>query len=332
MQNGADVVIEMPFNIAVQPAHLFAKGAILQLNALGVEAICFGVEHPEYNFASLAKEATIISKNFKNYRQTFASIYYQQLAEKTGINLVEANDILALEYAKAIYEQQLPIKLIPIKRIMAGYHDIVLPVTQQEQKFMITSATAIRAHIKNKDVVKYLPKTLNLAQLQPTKSFTTAWWPLLHYRLQTASLAELSAIYQVNDGLENLFQEASYKFNDFTDFFKYVKSKRYSNARIQRTLLYILLNVKPHEMQVNDNNYENRLLGYNGQGQRWLKANKKSLAKPLISKVNKDLRKNNYALQYRVDKIYQQFSNKQIEQNIGRIPIDIENSLTIVKK
>ncbi|MBM7544502.1 putative nucleotidyltransferase [Weissella beninensis] len=332
LYNGADIIIEMPFNVAVQPAHLFAKGAILQLQALGVEEISFGVEHPEYDFAALAKEASIISEAFSNYKQTFASIYYTQLAEKTGIKLESANDILALEYAKAIYEQNALIKIHPIKRIAAGYHDRELPINMNNAEVNIASATAIRQHLHDQRVVRYLPSSMDLTKSYPVKNFAVHWWPLLHYRLQTASLTELQQIYQLNDGLEHLFQETSYQVNEFQAFFDKVKSKRYSNARIQRTLLYTLLNVTTNEMIVDECNLQNRLLGYTSIGRAWLKRNKKIMKKPLISKINKDLRKNKYALQYRVDKIYQQFTECKQEQNIGRKPIDIENSLTIIKK
>ncbi|QBO35453.1 nucleotidyltransferase [Periweissella cryptocerci] len=316
LQNGADLVFELPFSAAVQPAHLFARGAVEQLMALGVSEIVFGVEHAEYNFLDLARKMPTQAAEFQRYNQTFASAFNTELAQATGVRLDDPNDILAFGYARAIIELNADIKLTPIQRVQAGYHDDNLPEAGH-----IASATAIR--MSTADVAQYVPQQTaqDLALGADVTPFSVGWWPLLRYRLQTTSAQDLAHIYQMNEGLEHRIKEASYRYTDFASFMDQVKTKRFTYARIQRVLLYTLLNVTDDDMHNAMAHPMLHLLGYSNSGQTWLRTNKKDFTLPLISKVNRELRQGEYELQYRVDSIYGQLKGDKRDQNIGRVPL-----------
>ena len=90
VMNGVDLVIELPVFYAVQPAHRFAGGALSLLNALGVDSIVFGSEHPEWDFARLVKaEEAFNQESFNKYNATYATQFNEQLKEQTGVTLVD---------------------------------------------------------------------------------------------------------------------------------------------------------------------------------------------------------------------------------------------------
>lgn len=80
LQSGADLVFEMPFSTAVEPADLFSLGNIEQLSKLGVTDLVFGVEDANLNFAYLGGKIAEIPQNhmdFKDYSQTYSTQYNQ---------------------------------------------------------------------------------------------------------------------------------------------------------------------------------------------------------------------------------------------------------------
>lgn len=74
--------MELPFNVTVQPAHLFAQGAVTLLHQLGVQKLVFGAEHPEMDFARLVQNRPIEVEQFKRFDQTYATAYQQHLTQK----------------------------------------------------------------------------------------------------------------------------------------------------------------------------------------------------------------------------------------------------------
>lgn len=140
LHNGADLMVELPVFDAVQPGHLFAKGAIAILAALGVKDLVFGSEHPDIDFMDLAKQAQGIEAEGSGAKnQTYAAAYAADLEEKTGFKLEDPNDILGFSYAKAVVESEVEMNLHPIGRIQAGYHD-----KEFDEGAEIASASSIR--------------------------------------------------------------------------------------------------------------------------------------------------------------------------------------------
>ncbi|MCM0598470.1 nucleotidyltransferase [Periweissella fabalis] len=319
--NGVDVVFELPFAMAVQPGHIFAQQAVKLLHAVGVDTIVCGAEHPNYNFMKLANLPIKNHSAFTQYDQTYATTFYQELFEKSGIEINLPNDILCLSYATAIteYEWEKDIKILPIKRIMANYHQNNLPSGN------IASASAVRQHSPH-EVRRYVPvQTFNdLINVKRTSNFKSTWWPALQYRLQTASIEELKQIYQVTEGLEYKLKETVERASNYEDFMHLLKSKRYTSARLQRLILYVLLNVTEQQMQLALEQPFLNLLGATTTGQLWLRKIKKQTEIPILSKIGAKVKSQEFALQYKVDQIFTTLG-KQPVQNIGRIPWRINN-------
>lgn len=314
---GVDVVFELPISGSVQPGHIFAQEAVKLLHEVGVQTIVCGAEHPDYDFMKLAQQPIINKQAFKAYQQTYATTYYEQLTNATGVKISLPNDILALSYAHAIVENnwQDEITLQPIQRIGANYHDQILKDNQ-----VIASATAIRENDINK-VKQYVPTQTyqDLTNISQTASFEKVWWPFLKYRIESASISELSRIYQVTEGLEYKLKKAVEQSESYEDLIHNLKSKRYTSARLQRMVLYVLLNISDAEMQMAWNQPFLNLLGVSTQGQKWLKKAKKSFTIPFYSRIGYQARMNEFAVQYKADQIFSNLG-QQPNQNIGRIP------------
>ncbi|RDF88589.1 nucleotidyltransferase [Leuconostoc mesenteroides subsp. mesenteroides] len=327
LENGVDLVIELPTFFAVQSSHIFADGAIQLLSALGVDNIVFGSEHPEVDFLSIAKQAPTIAEGqeFKNHTQTFASAYAKQLEAETSFKLEEPNDILALGYASAILNQQANIGIIPIHRAEANYHDANFTDEQS-----IASASSIRLALhkgkteKIKNVVPEATKVA-LATAANTIDFESNFWSMLKYRLTTDTVGQLGQIYQMAEGLEHRFAKTA--LNDsgpqsYQSFIKSTKSKRYTFTRIQRTLLYTLLNIKVDQMQAAMQDPYLRILGFTSTGQQYLNEIKKQVTLPLISKVDSSLAKSNLRLDYKAGKVWQLLANEGAPtQDVTRMPL-----------
>lgn len=317
INNGLDIVFELPFSAAVQPGHIFAKHAVALLHAAGVNNIVCGAEHPEYDFIELAKHPINNQQAFKAYNSPYATTYYQQLEAITGTQINSPNDILALSYAQAIIDAgwENELKLVTIKRIKADYHDTNLLPNQK-----IASASAIRRH-ELEAVKKYIPEQtyLDLKANKSNKTVTNMLWSYLKYRIETTSISELQAIYQVSEGLEYKLKKSIENSTSYETLIQNLKSKRYSTPRLQRMLLYVLLNITSLEMEAAWQHQFLNLLAINQVGRGWLKLIKKETKLPLYSKIGANERTTAFALQYKVDRIYSLLAN-QDEQNIGRIP------------
>lgn len=329
LQAGADLVVELPVFYAVQPGHLFAAGAVEILQALGVQDLVFGSEHPDVDFMDLAKQAQAIESEgqFTDRTQTFASAYAQQLEEKTGFTLEDPNDILAFSYAKAVLQSGKEMALHPIGRLQAGYHDQTFADGQE-----IASASSIRLalHKGKFDKIKnVVPEaTWSALTTKPnTLDFEKPFFELLRYRLLTDTVGQLGQVYQMAEGLEHRLAGVAAAVEgpqSYQPFIKSVKTKRYTFARIQRTLLYTVLNIKVDQMQAAMADSYIRLLGFNDLGQAYLSAVKRQARLPIISRVDTGLAKANLRLDYKAGQIWQLLSGQsqvKVGQDLGRKPI-----------
>jgi cytidyltransferase-like protein len=110
LKYGASKVYELPFKYATQAAHIFAEGALKMINNLNIDKIFFGSESNDPQ--KLLKIAHIIKKNKKKYNKlikkylklgnSFPKSSSETLNEIIGEKIIFPNDILGLEYCKAI--------------------------------------------------------------------------------------------------------------------------------------------------------------------------------------------------------------------------------------
>lgn len=324
LEAGADLIFELPFSTAVEPADFFALGSIDQLAKLGVTDLVFGVEDATQNFEYLGSKIAEIPQShmdFSDYSQTYSTQYNQMVAREVGHEVNEPNAILALAYAVANHNLGDPLVLHPINRIGAGHDDIL------QDSGVVQSASAIRNIILhnniNCELEQWMPKKeVQLLYKQKAYPNWNLLFPFLKYRLESSSVEELRKIYQMSEGLEFKMKQEIHLTQNFTEFLRRVKSKRYTYSRLRRLCLYTLLNITQEDM-INSFNHESLfLLGYSKRGRNYLKQIRKDTTADIISKVDqKNTRSGSMSLQLRVDRLFEQII--QVDQNFGRRPLEV---------
>lgn len=326
--NGADMVIELPFAYAVQSADYFAKGGVTLLHAFGCESLCFGTDSETFIDYQLfgqnhVDNEEIINQRFQDmsiesysYPQKMTMIY-RELFPELRLDYTSPNHILGMAYAKENARYKEPMTLYPIKRKGNGYHDQDISVTS------FASATSIRKAVLSKELMslEHVIPDITYQDLEQLKA--VSWsdaWPFLQYRLQIASLSELSTTYQMVEGLEYRLKEALSGADEITQFIENVKTKRYTWARIQRLCTYALLKVKQKEIDAVWEQPYIRILGFNETGRRYLKENKKACSMPIITNINQ---KNEplVSLDIKAGQLYQMLNHTQEAQDYFKKPI-----------
>lgn len=287
LKNGIDLVIELPTVYAISSAENFADGAIKILNSLGVvDYVSFGSEIGEIN--SLNEVANILYKEPKEFSnlisaQLKSGISYPKAREialtqyfgtskKYSEILNNPNNILGVEYLKSIKKHRSHIKPITIKRDYSDYNST-------KEKNGIASATAIRTMIQNNKNVHYvvpyetyelLDECIGSGKVIPDlKVFEKE----IIYILRKMNLSEIALLPDVSEGLENKIKIAANNFNILEELISNIKSKRYTQSRIQRILLYALLNITQKDMNSSKRVTPYiRVLGFNKHGKRIISA------------------------------------------------------------
>ncbi|MDE7440156.1 MAG: nucleotidyltransferase family protein, partial [Clostridia bacterium] len=233
---GADCVIQLPASFAVAPAEIFAKGAIKILSAIPeVTSLAFGCESGnKKGFLSSAKLLINETDKFKSilneklangesYIKSYSAAY--EACGGTDGLLNKPNNILALEYTKAILRLNSNIDIFPIKRIGASYND-------GELKENFSSASAIRQNLTNQKVKFNLPDFV-YGDIKNTSN-DNQFENFLRNKMFWSSTNCLSRVYGGGEGLENKLK--SLENEPLASIIEKATSKRYSSSRIRRML------------------------------------------------------------------------------------------------
>lgn len=260
---GADLVLELPAVYALSSAEFFAEGAVRILEALkGITFLSFGSEEGElkdlYTLADFLTKEPEAYKDFlreeldsgKSYA-TARNIALKKFLPEVDEKIIQSpNNILGIEYLKALIRLDSKIEPYTLKRKGKGYHDLTLT----ESHF--ASATALRKGILGEESIEeYVPEGV-FAYLSHLKeenySFTIPedFKDLLLYRLLTDG-AKLKNLPEASEGLDNrimnhlhLLREKS--LEAFTDS---IKTKRYARTRISRLLFQFLLSFDGEDIE-----------------------------------------------------------------------------------
>lgn len=310
LHHGADVVIEMPTAVSCQATDLFARGAVEILQKVGCDSLAFGCESGDVAFfeSAVSQRQTIekeISRFVEENRSlTFASQLTQLSINKFGekSELVQAlqspNQQLGLAYAVENANGEHPMQLVPITRVGSGHLDDAL----DEAAF--ASGTALRIALKGNREDKVLRAQLSYVRFdeEEYQNDWSSYWPLLKSIVLRSTDEELRAIYQMEEGIENRLKEAVRTTSSIEECLQHLKNKRWSWARLQRLLVYVLLGVTKEEME----DYWSRgveqviVLGFTPKGQEWLKQMRKVEEFQLITNYAsyKDKRQESWDLLY----------------------------------
>ncbi len=315
---GFDMVIELPTVYAISSAENFAQGAIKILQAFGDVTLSFGSELG--NLSILNEFADIFYDEPKEYltilnheldkglsypkaRENAVLFYLNDIRKYSNV-LSSPNNILAIEYLKAIKKFKSKILPITIKRIGTEYNS-----TNINGSF--ASATAIRKLINdNKNIKGLLPKpsfeilNSNIKYGKLVNSIKIFEKEII-YTLRKMSVQEIANLQDVSEGLENLIKQAANSCNNLEDLINSIKSKRYTRSRIQRILLYSILNITKKDIQ---DSYKAksyiRILGVSQHGRSLLsQVSSNRLKYPVVTSVKKFMdSKNNKTLKNMLEK------------------------------
>lgn len=294
--NGIDLVLELPVVFAVSSAEHFAAGAIQLLSSLGIiDDICCGAE----NELILDSEQAVRSIDSERLKTAMKSgISYATAAAKIAPlpNKITPNNILALEYQRAITKYACKIKLHTIKRIDNNYNDTLLAKG-------ISSATALRQELNktNGDISKIItqiPATCTAEAEEYFKNHSLCrledYWQIIAHKLRTLSSSELVQRLDWKEGLENRFLKSAFISNSISELLAKIKSKRYTYTRLQRLLIHLLLNIDRNDLDLFRTLGPQyiRPLAWNATGEKLLKHIAKNSQLPIITSIAK-FHKNN---------------------------------------
>ena len=321
VENGAALVLELPTAFSLRSAQFFASGGVQLLAATGsVNTLSCGVESPELDFGALAQRITsdaaqgrirsLLSQG-KSYAAACAAVLSeaQQAAGVTAMQassnegqafagLTKPNDILALEYAKAL--QATDIKPLFIERRGDGYND-------REISGTMSSATAIRQALNNSNDgwQQAVPASVRKALLDNAPGYDAALlWQLLRYKLRLMSADAIADACQCSEGLENLLKDAA-ACPSFAEALQLCTSKRYTTSRIRRLFMQLLLDVPRWRWEDNAPAYL-RVLAFNDTGRQLLKQMKATASLPIITGLYRNWPQRLQHLQLRQQQIYSQ--------------------------
>lgn len=310
---GADLVLELPIPYALGSAEYFASGAVSLLASLGVvDTLCFGSECGDLSF--LQKTAEILTEEPKEYLSylkenlkagnTFPLSCSEALKTYFSLSstetydfsaLQEPNNILGIEYLKAIRRQGSALEPFTIPRTGGAYHS-----KTTDEGF--SSATALRNLLET-----HVSGTFTLPETIKTEMPSRAYRILqrefkrscpvrsrdfslpLHYRLLSfSSSAELTVFQDVSEELAKRIFRLIPAFENFEQFTSLIKTKQYTESRIRRCLFHILLNIRAEDVACQKRNGWNgyaRLLGFRKESSPLLHEIKEKSRIPLITKL-----------------------------------------------
>ena len=311
LENGADLVVELPFLVSVQAADFFGQGAVELLARLGIDTLSFGTEEV-LDYQKISDLYAERGQEMENFVDNLPdSLSYPQKTqamwkEFAGLDFSgdTPNHVLALAYAKAVAGRD--IKLHPIQRQGAGYHSV-------DKDVDFASATALRQHRSDQDFLERSMPTVNLFE-NASKVSWEDYFPLLRY--QILSNPDLSTIYQINQEMAVRIKEAIKIAKSIKELVELVATKRYTKARVRRLLTYILVQARESDLPE-----AIHILGFTEKGRQHLKSLKEQVH--LVSRIGKEPWD---VMTQKADQIYQLGHPSIAEQNFGRVPIRIETN------
>ena len=321
LRNGADLVLELPAASATGSAEYFAEGAVELLDASGVvNELCFGselgeleplekaaellLEEPE-DYQELLRTELKKGKTFPEARETALSAF---LPEQNL--LASPNNILAIEYIKALKRRKSSIRPLTIQRLGSYHGEDGQPAGAPHtvsgnlpESFASASTIRCQLHTLEKQIVTSCEQPAfgslmtALAKELPPSSFGLLKDVLLadrlvqaedfslplHYRLmQAKEPLEFSVYLDVSEELSRRIYSLRQEFTGWNAFLDLVRTRQYTRSRVSRALLHILLDIRQEEVLPPTHL---RVLGFRREASDLLSEIKKKSRLPLITKA-----------------------------------------------
>ncbi|MBQ7129207.1 MAG: nucleotidyltransferase family protein, partial [Clostridia bacterium] len=278
----ADLVLEIPTCYCLSPAEKYAFGALSVLdNTNIVNTLAFGSESGNlevlqkfaYEVYENSKVIKILKSNLEKgegYAVSFDNAVEKVYGEKYSAVLKNPNDVLGIEYLRAIKKLDSSISPFAIKRSKVLHND-------EKTDDNIASGSKIREMILNgEDFYRFIPEIegdifKNTATLQNGERV------LLHI-LRNMKREEYLSLADINEGLEQRILNSAKVSKKLDEFFENVKAKRYTLSRIRRIILNAVLQIHDYE-----NSPYIRVLGFSENALPLLKEMKRAAKLPIVS-------------------------------------------------
>lgn len=308
LENGADLVVEIPVSFSMASAERFAYGGVYLLNQLGITHLSFGAENSLDELSSAVEGIENMDKDILKSSLSMGNSFAKARTQATGLDILsKPNNILACEYLKAIKKLNADITPVPVERYMANHNENV-PMGD------FCSASYIREHINDEEISKYTP--VDFSGLLPVscEDFTKA----IRYAVISKGAEYIKNICEVREGLENKIYENAFTDGTLDDFILSVKSKRYTYSSISRMLFNILLDIRKDNIPESPEFI--RILGLKKENSGYLKTISPDI--PLITKCA-DAPMGILEQDFKATDIYNLFANKKGKADLTTSPIII---------
>ena len=319
LNSGANLVVEIPTVYSISSAENFAEGGVKVLMQAKVTHIAFGVEDDNLDTIKLIANTLVdendefksILKQYMDEGLSFAQSRCKALIgylkdERIEETINQPNNILAIEYLKAIKRLNANFEIVPIKR-------------NGEFK----SSTEIRNKIfNNEEYESYVPEESKATLMENNGNFVNlnCFEKIMIYKLRTMDANLLNELADIAEGLDNLMVKYAKETNNLEDLIKNIKSKRYTQTRIQRILLYVLFEITKDDMKLSKEIMPYvRVLGMDSEGEKILKSIDSSV---LVTSVKKfydgcsDEYKRLLDLDIKATNVYSLMNNKNYDADL----------------
>lgn len=309
IRSGADLVIELPVQYSLSSAEFFAVGAVWLLKSLGVVSeISFGSECGDVDLLAETLEISekvaeekkddiraIMEKGY-TYPRALSSVI-SGVSDKAAAVLSEPNNLLAIEYMRALKSFSSPIKPYTIKRDNSPHDSAVTSGEYASSSFIrekimkgpsgIASVSGYTTSIWSEALISAAKKG-EIADINRLER-------IILYKLRTSSLNEIKNLHDVNQGLENRIYGARMA-GSLDELLFTIKTKRYTMARVRRILLSLLIGVTKQDM-THLPPY-GRILALNDRGREILAFAKGKASIPFATSITKLSQKNSVSRRF----------------------------------
>lgn len=315
LNNGANIVLELPYIYSTQSSDTFAKYALKTLNELKIDELCFGSEDNDIEKILKVANTQINNKEFDNKVKEYLDngINYptalnNALKDLIQIEITKPNDLLAVSYIKEIIKNNYQIKPFIIKRTN-DYHD-------KENNTNIVSASNIRERLlKKEDIKSKIP--IDVYEILKNKQLENKYFELLKYKI--ISETNLNKYLDVDEGLSTRIKDKiQYSYN-LEQLIQNIKTKRYTYNKISRMLNHILCSFTKEENNIKELEYI-RILGFDSKGKDYLNKIKKEIQIPILNKYDTKKYKT-LEIEKRVTDIYSLIYEDITKEEIQNKPI-----------
>ncbi|MDO4534710.1 MAG: nucleotidyltransferase [Clostridium perfringens] len=318
---GVDLVIELPTIYSISSAEFFAFGAISILDSLNVvNDICFGSECGDIEtlkeiskilltepleFKEFLKEELSLGLSFPKARSLALERYMKNFKEFNFSNIQDilnsSNNILAIEYCKALLKLNSNINPVTITRVGSNYND------ENVNKTSFSSASSIRKIIKEDSLegcIDIIPKyTYEILSKNKIADINKMFFYVKYKLLSDSTL--LTNIPDANEGLGNKILKNISIANSFDELILLCKSKRYSYTRISRVICQCFLSLTKEDVSLNRSRPEYmRILGLNETGAKIIKEIKNNSSINIVNKISKNYKNNMLLLDIKATNLY----------------------------